>query len=211
MADQFSLTHRQPSMFTICSSHEIRNFMANQVNSSSIPLAELRRIMEAAAGAASHRPMLPFGIKEIDEALPGGGLALGAVHEFSEEGPRGGYAACALLFDPCAAARAGSLVPVRARTGPPNTLIVARLVCSGRSRCHAITASCNVAQSISSSTVIQRGWLCGIDVDFVDQSLFLFASRAHEPARAYCQTHRTNALLWRSKEVARIYCDAPQG
>ena len=42
--------------------------------------------------------MLPFGIKEIDEALPGGGLALGAVHEFSEEGPRGGYAACALLF-----------------------------------------------------------------------------------------------------------------
>src|SRR5204862_4307426 len=26
------------------------------------------------------------------------GLALGAVHEFSEEGPRGGYAACALLF-----------------------------------------------------------------------------------------------------------------
>ena len=55
-------------------------------------------MMEAAAGATSHRPVLPFGIKEIDEALPGGGLALGAVHEFSEEGPRGGYAACALLF-----------------------------------------------------------------------------------------------------------------
>ena len=72
--------------------------MAREANSSSIPLAELRRMMEAAGGAASHRPVLPFGIKEIDEALPGGGLALGAVHEFSEEGPRGGYAACALLF-----------------------------------------------------------------------------------------------------------------
>ena len=72
--------------------------MAIAANSSSMPLAELRRMMEAAAGAGSHRPVLPFGIKEIDEALPGGGLALGAVHEFSEEGPRGGYAACALLF-----------------------------------------------------------------------------------------------------------------
>jgi protein ImuA len=63
-----------------------------------MPLAELRRMMKAAAGATSHRPALPFGIVEIDEILPGGGLALGAVHEFSEEGPRGGYAACALLF-----------------------------------------------------------------------------------------------------------------
>ena len=72
--------------------------MATQASSSSIPLAELRCMMEAAAGADSNRPVLPFGIEEIDEALPGGGLALGAVHELSEEGPRGSYAACALLF-----------------------------------------------------------------------------------------------------------------
>ena len=72
--------------------------MASEAPSSSIPSAELRRMIEVAAGAASHRPPPPFGIKEIDEALPGSGLALGAVHEFSEEGPRGGYAACALLF-----------------------------------------------------------------------------------------------------------------
>ena len=72
--------------------------MAIAANPSSMPLAELRRMMEAAGGTGSHRPVLPFGIKEIDEALPGGGLALGAVHELSEEGPRGGYAACALLF-----------------------------------------------------------------------------------------------------------------
>ncbi len=55
-------------------------------------------MMKAAAGVSSHRPVLPFGLQEIDTALPGGGLQLGAVHEVSEAGPRGGYAACALLF-----------------------------------------------------------------------------------------------------------------
>jgi hypothetical protein len=60
--------------------------MAIAANSSSMPLAELRRMMEAAGGAGSDRPVLPFGIQEIDEALPSGGLVLGAVHEFSEEG-----------------------------------------------------------------------------------------------------------------------------
>ena len=79
-------------------SRGVQSFMAIAANPSSMPLAELRRMMEAAGGTGSHRPVLPFGIKEIDEALPGGGLALGAVHELSEEGPRGGYAACALLF-----------------------------------------------------------------------------------------------------------------
>jgi protein ImuA len=34
----------------------------------------------------------------MNEALPGGGLALGAAHEFCEDGARGGYAACAFLF-----------------------------------------------------------------------------------------------------------------
>ena len=54
-------------------------------------------MMEAAAGPP--RPtVLPFGIEAIDAALPGGGLALGALHEFGEDGPRGSYAACAVLF-----------------------------------------------------------------------------------------------------------------
>jgi protein ImuA len=77
---------------------EVQSFMGIAANSSSIPLAELRRIMEAAAGHPAHPDVLPFGIEAIDTALPGGGLALGAVHEFSEDGPRGGYAACAVLF-----------------------------------------------------------------------------------------------------------------
>jgi protein ImuA len=72
--------------------------MARAANTSSIPLAELRRMMEAAGGHAVRGPVLPFGIEAVDGALPGGGLELGAVHEFSEDGPRGGYAACAVLF-----------------------------------------------------------------------------------------------------------------
>jgi protein ImuA len=55
-------------------------------------------MMEAAGGSNAHHEVLPFGIESIDEALPGGGLALGAVHEFSDGGPRGHYGSCAALF-----------------------------------------------------------------------------------------------------------------
>ena len=62
--------------------------MAIAANSSSMPLAELRRMMEAAGGAGSDRPVLPFGIQEIDDALPSGGLAVGAIHEVVREAVR---------------------------------------------------------------------------------------------------------------------------
>jgi hypothetical protein len=55
-------------------------------------LAELRRLTERMAGAHETREVLPFGIPEMDAALPGGGLAIGAVHEISEGGPRGCHA-----------------------------------------------------------------------------------------------------------------------
>src|ERR1700710_766745 len=72
--------------------------MASPASLSAIPLAELRQMMEAAGGSNARHEVLPFGIEAIDEALPGGGLALGAVHEFSDGGPRGHYAPCAALF-----------------------------------------------------------------------------------------------------------------
>jgi len=37
-------------------------------------------------------------VLQIDHELPAGGIALGAVREFSEEGPRGNHAAGDLLF-----------------------------------------------------------------------------------------------------------------
>ena len=47
--------------------------MASTANSSSVSLAELRRMMEGASGPAAGQYVLPFGIADVDEALPGGG------------------------------------------------------------------------------------------------------------------------------------------
>ena len=61
-------------------------------------LAELRRLIARDAGIVEARAALPFGVAAIDRALPGGGLALGAVHQICESGPRGSYAAMGMLF-----------------------------------------------------------------------------------------------------------------
>lgn len=52
------------------------------MSSNSPALSELReRIARLEGGAARRREVLPFGVPEIDRVLPGGGLALGALHE----------------------------------------------------------------------------------------------------------------------------------
>ncbi|WP_183567350.1 ImuA family protein [Methylorubrum rhodinum] len=61
-------------------------------------MAELRRLAEPAATARTGGAVLPFGASGLDGALPGGGLALGALHQIHEGGPRGRYAASAVLF-----------------------------------------------------------------------------------------------------------------
>jgi protein ImuA len=48
--------------------------------------------------AARKLSTLPFGIPDIDARLPGGGLALGHLHEVIEGGAAGEYAAVATLF-----------------------------------------------------------------------------------------------------------------
>lgn len=61
------------------------------------PLADLRAMIARServrAGGA-----LPFEVEPVDRALPGGGFALGALHEFFDGGPRGHYAANGALF-----------------------------------------------------------------------------------------------------------------
>ena len=42
--------------------------------------------------------MLPFGVEAVDEHLPGGGLALGHLHEVIEAGAASEYAGLATLF-----------------------------------------------------------------------------------------------------------------
>ena len=69
--------------------------------SASLPIAitELRRHLEQTAthGRSGHAA-LPFGVAEVDAALPDGGLARGALHEIIEGGPASSFAAVASLF-----------------------------------------------------------------------------------------------------------------
>jgi protein ImuA len=59
---------------------------------------QLREQLSRLAKAQRRFGVLPFGVREIDDRLPGGGLALGALHEVAEVGPAHNYAALASLF-----------------------------------------------------------------------------------------------------------------
>jgi hypothetical protein len=61
-------------------------------------LSRLRRKIERLGTAGTERRTLAFGIEAIDCALPGGGLALGAVHEITEQGTDGARASLSALF-----------------------------------------------------------------------------------------------------------------
>jgi protein ImuA len=64
------------------------------------------RIRRLDGAAACRRSVLPFGIKAIDRHLPGGGLALGALHEVAGGGNGAIDGAAAALFAAGIAARA---------------------------------------------------------------------------------------------------------
>ncbi|MGI8568854.1 MAG: ImuA family protein [Methylocella sp.] len=76
--------------------------------SAGLPIVEeLRERIQRLEGAATRRRLvLPFGIKEIDRHLPGGGLALGALHEVAGGGNGAIDGAAAALFTAGIAARA---------------------------------------------------------------------------------------------------------
>src|ERR1700737_1253206 len=68
---------------------------------------ELRERIRRLEGAAGRRRLvLPFGLKAIDRHLPGGGLALGALHEVAGGGNGAIDGAAAALFAAGIAARA---------------------------------------------------------------------------------------------------------
>lgn len=56
------------------------------------------RAQEMGARASGTLPTLPFGVPEIDDTLPTGGLSLGAVHEVIGGGPDASFGAAATLF-----------------------------------------------------------------------------------------------------------------
>lgn len=74
--------------------------------SASPVVAELReRIQRLEGGRGRDRTVLPFGVAEIDRHLPGGGLALGALHEVAGGGNGAIDGAAAALFAAGIAAR----------------------------------------------------------------------------------------------------------
>jgi protein ImuA len=77
------------------------------MDASGLPIIEeLReRIQRLESGPARRRTTLPFGVKEIDRRLPGGGLALGALHEIAGGGNGVVDGAAAGLFAAGIAAR----------------------------------------------------------------------------------------------------------
>ena len=69
-------------------------------------VADLRdRIRQFDGRAARDRAVLPFGVPEIDERLPGGGLALASLHEVCGGGNDAVEGAAAMLFAAGIAAR----------------------------------------------------------------------------------------------------------
>jgi protein ImuA len=61
-------------------------------------IADLRHVLERLETPGARGDVLPFGVGCVDEALPGGGLARGELHEVIEGGPAAEYAAVASLF-----------------------------------------------------------------------------------------------------------------
>lgn len=74
-------------------------------------LAELReRIARIESGERRSRGLLPFGLDAIDRKVPGGGLALGALHEVAGGGNGAVHGAAASLFAAGIAARTSGQV-----------------------------------------------------------------------------------------------------
>ena len=61
-------------------------------------IEDLRRQIERLEGRSRRRKALPFGIRSVDDHLPGRGLVLGAVHEIIEGGLASEFSGTATLF-----------------------------------------------------------------------------------------------------------------
>ncbi|PZP13110.1 MAG: damage-inducible protein, partial [Sphingomonas hengshuiensis] len=69
-------------------------------------IAELRERIQRLDGRAGRaRKILPFGLAQVDDRLPGGGLALGSLHEVAGGGNGAVDGAAAALFAAGVAAR----------------------------------------------------------------------------------------------------------
>ncbi|MBW7922088.1 MAG: damage-inducible protein [Rubellimicrobium sp.] len=77
---------------------------------SPVVLAELRARIARLDGSAQAAGVLPFGVAALDDHLPGGGLALGALHEVAGGGGEQASAAAALFVAGIAARSEGPVL-----------------------------------------------------------------------------------------------------
>src|SRR5438105_11714187 len=75
--------------------------------------------------------VLPFGVAAIDRALPGGGLALGAVHEILGQGGDEEDGAVAAGFAAGILARLNPHPPAASAAGPPSPAVRERVKTDG--------------------------------------------------------------------------------
>ena len=128
---------------------------------------ELRERIRRIEGPSERgRGVLPFGIKEIDRHLPGGGLALGALHEVAGGGNGAIDGAASALFTAGIAARTRGQVlwcvtrqdlfaPAIAQAGLlPDRVIYLKRETSRRCS-HALRRDCGIADSARWSPRLQ--------------------------------------------------------
>src|ERR1700732_3550687 len=92
--------------------------MPCMANSSLLALRDRIRHIEQPA----RHGVLPFGVAALDCALPGGGLALGAVHEITGAGGDEEDGAAAAGFAAAILARLNPHPPAAIAAGPPSPL-----------------------------------------------------------------------------------------
>lgn len=121
-------------------------------------IAALReRVARLEGGPARNRATLPFGVPRIDKVLPGGGLALGALHDVA--GGRNGAidGAAAALFAAGIAARAKGkvlwCVPGRISSPLPSP----RLGC-----CRAVSSMSRRATKLPCSPASKKGFAMAV-------------------------------------------------
>src|SRR6266566_370839 len=98
--------------------------MSRPANSSS--LLALRDQIRHIEQPARHG-VLPFGVAALDDALPGGGLALGAVHEITGAGGDEEDGAAAAGFAAGILARLNPHPPAASAAGPPSPAVRERV------------------------------------------------------------------------------------
>lgn len=170
---------------------------------SSAVIADLQeQIDKLGGGRARTRPHLPFGIREIDDRLPGRGLAFGATHEVAGGGKDAVDGATSSLFVAGIAARTkGQIIWCLSRTD----LYAPALVQSGLDMNRVVLVECDNEEAIleSAEEALRFGGLGAVVAETV--RLPMVASRRLQLAAEHTGTMGLIIRRWRRQSEATDY------